>query len=340
MFALLVVAELAAYGAKIGVTLLPPAAVLKCRFERRVICNFCCSCRFGGSVPSWRCCAVARRCAGCRRLAASSALWVALLAVTVIVPHAPVFVGRNFDIHSANGWEALHATMAAPRPTPAKRRAKTARFDQAQRALLQAEDRRSSSADRRARPTSMPSALPAGRARTFFSRSSTADWRCSAISCRSKGIRCVSLIRAKRSRALPLATPRNFAAAVHAVGEIMNKNKDVLLLLMTSHGEPSGFGLRLPNEAIAELTPNEGRGDPQQRGHQEPHRHRIGLLCRRIRAAARQRQHDRAHRRGCQKYLVWLRARTRLDLFRRCVVSAERAARAGIFSVHSTMPAY
>jgi len=56
---------------------------------------------------------------------------------------------------------------------------------------------------------------------------------------------------------LPLATPRNFAAAVHAVGEAMNKSEDVLLVLMTSHGEPSGFGLRLPNEAIAELTPNE-----------------------------------------------------------------------------------
>src|ERR1700677_939467 len=37
----------------------------------------------------------------------------------------------------------------------------------------------------------------------------------------------------------------------------MNKNKDVLLLLMTSHGEPTGFGLRLPNEAIAETTPEE-----------------------------------------------------------------------------------
>ena len=50
---------------------------------------------------------------------------------------------------------------------------------------------------------------------------------------------------------------RNFAAAVHALGEVMNKDDDVLLLLMTSHGEPTGFGLRLPNEVITELTPQE-----------------------------------------------------------------------------------
>jgi Peptidase C13 family len=56
---------------------------------------------------------------------------------------------------------------------------------------------------------------------------------------------------------LPLADQRNFAAAVHAIAEAMNKNEDVLLLLMTSHGEPTGFVLRLPNEVISELTPQE-----------------------------------------------------------------------------------
>ena len=40
-------------------------------------------------------------------------------------------------------------------------------------------------------------------------------------------------------RNLPLANQRNFAAAVHALSEIMDKESDVLLLLMTSHGEPA-----------------------------------------------------------------------------------------------------
>jgi hypothetical protein len=47
-------------------------------------------------------------------------------------------------------------------------------------------------------------------------------------------------------KTLPLASQRNFAAAVHAVGAAMDKNADVLLLLMTSHGDRRGFLLRLP----------------------------------------------------------------------------------------------
>ena len=35
-------------------------------------------------------------------LARAAALWAALLAVSVVVPHAPIFVGRNFDIRTAN----------------------------------------------------------------------------------------------------------------------------------------------------------------------------------------------------------------------------------------------
>jgi hypothetical protein len=37
----------------------------------------------------------------------------------------------------------------------------------------------------------------------------------------------------------------------------MNKDDDVLLLVMTSHGVPTGFGLRLPSQLVVELTPRE-----------------------------------------------------------------------------------
>lgn len=59
------------------------------------------------------------------------------------------------------------------------------------------------------------------------------------------------------AKTLPLATQRNFAAAVHAVGSAMDRNTDVLLLLMTSHGDRRGFMLRLPNAATSELTPQD-----------------------------------------------------------------------------------
>ncbi len=58
-------------------------------------------------------------------------------------------------------------------------------------------------------------------------------------------------------KSLPLANQSNFAAAVHALSERLDKETDIFLLVMTSHGNPGGFGLRLPNEAVAQLTPQE-----------------------------------------------------------------------------------
>jgi Peptidase C13 family len=56
---------------------------------------------------------------------------------------------------------------------------------------------------------------------------------------------------------LPLANQSNFAAAVHALGERLDKEADILLLVMTSHGNPGGFGLRLPSEVVSQLTPQD-----------------------------------------------------------------------------------
>lgn len=54
----------------------------------------------------------------------------------------------------------------------------------------------------------------------------------------------------------PLASPDNFSAAVRAVGDVMNKQEDILILVMTSHGMPSGFAL-LFGSAYAELQPKD-----------------------------------------------------------------------------------
>ena len=54
----------------------------------------------------------------------------------------------------------------------------------------------------------------------------------------------------------PLADLQNFQAAVHAIGDVMDKDKDVLVLFMTSHGEHTGFALELPGHR-GELTPQQ-----------------------------------------------------------------------------------
>jgi hypothetical protein len=54
---------------------------------------------------------------------------------------------------------------------------------------------------------------------------------------------------------IPLANAQNFAAAVHGIADRMDKDEDVFVLLMTSHGSPRGFALQMPGQAITELTP-------------------------------------------------------------------------------------
>jgi hypothetical protein len=55
----------------------------------------------------------------------------------------------------------------------------------------------------------------------------------------------------------PLASRQNIAAAVRAVGRIMDKEEDVLVLFMTSHGATSGIALQLPGDISVDLAPAE-----------------------------------------------------------------------------------
>jgi hypothetical protein len=55
----------------------------------------------------------------------------------------------------------------------------------------------------------------------------------------------------------PVATRQNFAAAIRAVSRVMDKDEDVLLLFMTSHGYPGGFALDLPGLTYGDLSPED-----------------------------------------------------------------------------------
>ncbi len=185
-----------------------------------------------------------------------TALWIALVAVGAIVPHAPVFIPRDFDIRTANVWESLHAKLAAPGREAGKVEPEAARLEQSQRSLLQAEVAR---------------LAPQTKGATDVYAIGIAGWTDQDVFLKELdgGLAAIGGVLPIRGRTLrlvnhretvenvPLANQRNFAAAVHAIGEVMDKDEDVLLLLMTSHGEPTGFGLRLPSEVISELTPQE-----------------------------------------------------------------------------------
>jgi hypothetical protein len=63
--------------------------------------------------------------------------------------------------------------------------------------------------------------------------------------------------RADTVTTTPLATRDNVAAAVSAVGTVMDRSEDVLILFMTSHGTRGGFMLQLPGQKPVEFTARE-----------------------------------------------------------------------------------
>jgi hypothetical protein len=183
------------------------------------------------------------------------ALWAALFVANILVPHAPVFVPRGFDIRTANWWEILHARFAGPvaPQTPADNAARQA---QSQNALLQAEV--AQLAPQRKGVTDIYAIGIAGWAdQDVFIKELDGGLAsiASVLPIRDRTLRLVN--HRETAASIPLANQRNFAAAVHAVGAVMDKDEDVLILLMTSHGDDHGFALQLPGTIVSELTPQE-----------------------------------------------------------------------------------
>jgi hypothetical protein len=182
-----------------------------------------------------------------------AALWAALFIGNALVPYAPVFLAPGFDIRNANWWEIFHARYAAG--TAQARGSDVKRIEQSQAALLQAEVAKL--APQRQGVTDIYALGIAGWANQDVFVKELDGGLAALASVLPIKDRTIRLINHRETLAtVPLANPQNFAAAVHAVGEVMDKDEDVLVLLMTSHGDQHGFMLEVPGGRI-ELTPDE-----------------------------------------------------------------------------------
>jgi hypothetical protein len=193
-----------------------------------------------------------------RRLGKVVALWLALLAVNVVVPHSPVFVGPNFDISRANWWEFVHAQYLARKTADgaADPDIGTAAIERLQPALLQA------AFARLAPPTKGATNIYAIGLAGWSDQDVFLKELDGALAAIGRDLpiadRALRLVNQPGTvESVPLASRRNFAAAVHAVGKIMNRQDDVLILLMTSHGTGGGVALRFPDGGSALLGPQE-----------------------------------------------------------------------------------
>jgi len=209
------------------------------------------------------------------------ALWAASFVAKSLVPHAPVFQGPGFDIRNANLWEYVHAKYFAPQDLLQK---DVARQDLAQQDLAQNDPaQQDEPADEntgaaRGQP-SQEALLQAAVARLPPQQPGTTDiyalgvagWAdldvftkeidgaftalAQILPIQDRTLRLVNFREA--AKPAPLASRRNFAAAVRAIGRLMDKDEDVLLLVMSSHGTAAGFSLQLPGGSSQVLTPHE-----------------------------------------------------------------------------------
>ena len=182
-------------------------------------------------------------------------LWAALFLASALVPHAPVFLPPDFDARDANWWEVLYALHRENNGKASGAPVEIARIEKSQPSLLQAEVAR---------------LAPRDKDVTDFYALGIAGWAdqdvfvkeldgglesiASVVPIKDRMVRLIN--RRDTLETIPLADLTNFQAAVRAIGNVMDKDKDVLVLFMTSHGEQTGFALELPG-STTELTPHQ-----------------------------------------------------------------------------------
>ncbi len=183
-------------------------------------------------------------------------------AVTFLVtwgfPHLPVFAPPDFSLASANVWEAKRAAVIeqvrSQRP-----QLDAGRLELAQPALLDtAISRLAVQHDHDAHIFTI--GMAGFSAEDVFIKELNGALASlgQVLPIEGRTLRLVNHV--SLVNAAPLASLQNFAAAVHGVGKLMNKDRDILLLFMTSHGSPDGFALLMEGVDRGTLRPDEVAG--------------------------------------------------------------------------------
>jgi hypothetical protein len=193
---------------------------------------------------------------GWRLVGRIAGLWLVLFAANVAMPHMPVFVPPDFDPRNANWWETVYAAQRAEgKPRAGLSAGQIAQIEMSQPRLLQEQFARL--APSRQGETEIYTLAIAGWAdQDVFLKELDGALAAigSVLPINGRTLRLIN--RRDTVSTIPLANISNFTAAVHAIANVMDKDNDVFVLVMTSHGEQTGFALQLPG-GMAELTPRQ-----------------------------------------------------------------------------------
>ncbi len=255
MFMLSITAESAAAAIKLGIPLLAPAAAQSALWTSTPAALAIVAAVVAWWIGAMACVVQSLEPQGRLALAAKvTALWVALFFAHALIPDAPVFLPPDFNQRDANWWEILYP-YAQQREATARVFGDVGQIEKTQPHLLQAEF--AGLAPARKDNTAIYALGIAGWAEQEVFRKELDGGLASIARVLPIKDRTLRLINSRSTLdTVPLASPQNFAAAVHAIGKTMNRDEDVLILLLTSHGDASGFALQLPGRTI-ELTPQQ-----------------------------------------------------------------------------------
>jgi hypothetical protein len=201
------------------------------------------------------------------------ALWAALFVAKNGLPHAPVFAGPDYDVRQANLWEVARAPQPADTSSAVTSNKDTGNIGQKQQLASVGPLTLGEAPLDAPQPAPVRTALgelaPQRPGVTDVYTVGLAGWSEQDVFRKELdgALTVMGRVLPLKDRtirlsndpdaSLPLADHKNFAAAIHAVAQVMDKTEDVLLLLMTSHGATNGVALQLPGKQVAVLTPQE-----------------------------------------------------------------------------------
>lgn len=256
MFVLSVIADIVMTAIGIGAPVLAQAAGQPALVNNAVVAGAAYTLLFVWWVGAMTCIVGSlEQQSGWRLVGRIAGLWLALFAANVALPHTPLFVPPDFDPRNANWWETVYAAHRAEGKPRSQGAAQVTQVEKSQPHLLQEQ---------------FAQLTPSRKGETEIFTLAVAGWADQDVFVKEldgalealgsvlpiKG-RTVRLINRRDTvTTIPLANFPNFKAAVHAIGNVMDKDNDVFVLVMTSHGEQTGFALQLPG-GVAELTPQQ-----------------------------------------------------------------------------------
>lgn len=191
-----------------------------------------------------------------RALSRAIGMIIGISVISTLLPNWPTFTGKDFSKSTANIWELISAATASDDPDPGwvQREELSASIEMAQPTMLrQAIDGLASRQE--AESNIFVLGVAGSNSETVFATEIKASLGILDQRFKTKDRSILLVNSLKTFPSIPAASIANMSAAIRAIGERMDKERDTVVLVLTSHGDKTGFTLDLGSIVRRSLTP-------------------------------------------------------------------------------------